>query len=323
MTKGELNRLGDRLRVSDKISEADLTELALVLSSYQEVLDGVKRQLKSLGFSATGRVKTTGTLTDKLRRIHNFELSRMQDLAGARITVSDINAQDMAAEKIQAFYVEQGCACKLVDRRADPRFGYREVHLVIRIDELPVEIQIRTEIQDSWAQIVERLGDRWGRSIRYGGDPESPDSLIRSGDLVMSRRGVMDMLMDLSKASALLERARTSVAENERALASIKPMIAEARQRANRERLANKISPEMEPIRDRLTKILSRSTDPDDKAFLAAGPDMTGAQLTELAERSGGVLIRQTQERAVQVQESEQALRVILQLIADATDEGE
>jgi ppGpp synthetase/RelA/SpoT-type nucleotidyltranferase len=107
MSKGELNRLGDRLRVSDKISEADLTELALVLNSYQEVLDRVKLQLKSMGFLATGRVKTTGTLTDKLRRIHNFELSRMQDLAGARITVSDINAQDIALEKIQGFYVEE------------------------------------------------------------------------------------------------------------------------------------------------------------------------------------------------------------------------
>jgi hypothetical protein len=29
--------------------------------------------------------------------------------------------------------------------------------------------------QDSWAQVVERLGDRWGRGIRYGEPPSEPD----------------------------------------------------------------------------------------------------------------------------------------------------
>jgi hypothetical protein len=210
-----------------------------------------------------------------------------------------------------------------VDRRADPRFGYRAVHLIVRIDELLVEIQIRTEMQDSWAQIVERLGDRWGRDIRYGGDPESPDSLVRSGELVMSRRDTMDMLMQLGEVSAKVEQARASVVQNERELKASRDGVANARKRAKRERLERELPPELEPARDRLMAVLSRSDDPEDQAFLAAGLDMTAAQLAELAERCSAVMIRETQERAVQVQGSEQTVRDILQLIADATDEGE
>jgi hypothetical protein len=41
--------------------------------------------------------------------------------------------------------------------------------VIIQADDIPVEVQIRTDLQDSSAQIVERLGDRWGRGLRYGG----------------------------------------------------------------------------------------------------------------------------------------------------------
>jgi len=47
---------------------------------------------------------------------------------------------------------------------------------------LPVEVQGRTELQHRWAQVYERLAD-WlgGRSIRYGGAPERPDTLTLDG----------------------------------------------------------------------------------------------------------------------------------------------
>jgi hypothetical protein len=39
------------------------------------------------------------------------------------------------------------------------------------VDGFIVEIQVRTTLQDLWAQAVERLADEVGREIRYGGVP--------------------------------------------------------------------------------------------------------------------------------------------------------
>lgn len=58
--------------------------------------------------------------------------------------------------------------------------GYRAVHVIAKVDNIPVEVQFRTELQDLWAQVFERLADGWGRQIRYGGEPD-PD--VRSEDL--------------------------------------------------------------------------------------------------------------------------------------------
>ena len=160
MTKGEFNRLGDRLIAGPELSEADLRDLATVLAAYDEVLGQAKSHLRDLGFAPSVRVKTITTMLDKLRRTRGMELSRMQDLAGARIVVCDRAAQDEATERIRDFCARQGFGCREIDRRKDPRFGYKAVHLVVRVDEVPVEIQIRTELQDAWAQIVERLADR-------------------------------------------------------------------------------------------------------------------------------------------------------------------
>ncbi|GGI66943.1 hypothetical protein GCM10010116_62080 [Microbispora rosea subsp. aerata] len=51
--------------------------------------------------------------------------------------------------------------------------------MIAFLDGIPVEIQVRTELQDVWAQILERLADQWGRGIRYGDAPENPEVLVR------------------------------------------------------------------------------------------------------------------------------------------------
>jgi ppGpp synthetase/RelA/SpoT-type nucleotidyltranferase len=43
--------------------------------------------------------------------------------------------------------------------------------VIPRVDGHPIEIQVRTPLQDLWAQTIERLADRVGRAIRYGERP--------------------------------------------------------------------------------------------------------------------------------------------------------
>lgn len=329
VTKSAVNRLGDRLiasDASDAIAEADLEELAVVLTAYQRVLEQVKAELRDMGFAATARVKTTGTLVDKLRRSHGMRLSRMQDMAGARIVVPDVVAQDDASARIHRSFAVRGWPCKLVDRRMEPSFGYRAVHVVAQVDGMPVEIQIRTELQDAWAQIVERLGDRWGRGIRYGQDPDSPDARVRSGKfLLTTRRGAVEVLMQLSEVLADVEKIRTSTSSDNRMLEHVVDLLKiwNADERDNPQRWGTRIPPDVWPSRDSLLDLMDAASEPADQELIDAGPDMTWEQLARLAELCHVVVSRKVSDRAKQVQESEQRLRDILQLIADATDEGE
>lgn len=61
------------------------------------------------------------------------------------------------------------------DRRANPSWGNRAVHVIATVNGKPVEIQVRTKLQDLWAQAMEKLADVWGRGIRYGEAPEEPE----------------------------------------------------------------------------------------------------------------------------------------------------
>jgi ppGpp synthetase/RelA/SpoT-type nucleotidyltranferase len=326
MTKGELNRLGDRLIASGTPSTADLDILAAALGAYQDELERVKAHLRDLGYAPAGRVKTMTTLTDKLRRTHGMQLSRVQDLAGARIVVRDLAAQDEARDKISQFYASRGHACREVDRRADPRFGYKAVHLIVRLDEILVEIQVRTELQDTWAQIVERLADRWGRGIRYGGDPEDPEAVVRSGNFVMSRREALKSLMSLSDAITAVEQARRSVDQIEHAAGMAAGMFGrDLVERLDPQMLASKIPAELMSTRSGLADILTEHSDDldaDARDLLDAGSDLTGAQLLRLGEIAVSLLRRDAAEPAATLSGSEQALRDMLRLIASASDEG-
>jgi ppGpp synthetase/RelA/SpoT-type nucleotidyltranferase len=326
VTKGEFNRLGDRLISHERPAEADVTQLRAVLAAYQEVLGQVKVHLRDLGFAPTDRVKTTTTMIDKLRRTHGMELSRVQDLAGARITVVNLAAQDAAKDEITEFYTVQGCRWRETDRRRDPRYGYRALHLVVWLDGLPVEIQIRTELQDTWAQIVERLADRWGRGIRYGQDPEAPDAVVRLGGSVSSRREAVALLMQLSDAVAGVEDIRQSVEKDELMLQRLGKLVAGTKQmELDPLKLVRQVLPETMDSLAPLVKVLADSPEQLDNeglALLAAGANLTNAQMLRVLEMSHDVLTRTIRERAVKHQGLEEQLRGILRLIASARDEG-
>lgn len=210
ISKSALDRLGRRMAAGDHVENDDLELFALVASACQEAADQVRAQLAVLGYDATPRVKSTGTLVDKLRRQHT-RLSQVQDLAGARFVVRDRSAQDSAVSVICERFEATGCPCKVDDLREDDSYGYRAVHVIVQVGGIPVEVQVRTELQDSWAQIVEDLGDRWGRGIRYGQGPENPDATIQVAGRAFSRRQAMESLKVLSDYIDGVEHAHAGV----------------------------------------------------------------------------------------------------------------
>lgn len=131
----------------------------------------VDRVRQELGLTPTGRPeKTPESIVAKLRR-SSTKLSRMQDIAGCRLVVDNRPRQDEAVEALLGIFP----GAKVVDRRKHPSHGYRAVHLVVGAEHRLVEIQVRTALQDRWANVVEHLGEEIGVDLKHGEDaPDSP-----------------------------------------------------------------------------------------------------------------------------------------------------
>jgi ppGpp synthetase/RelA/SpoT-type nucleotidyltranferase len=158
-SRSQVRKLGSRLRKPDPPTVEDLELLERVRAAYGQVLDQVVRTLLDHGLSSTGRLKTTTTIIEKLRRNPSMGLLTMQDIAGTRIVAEmDRNEQDGMVERLVGLFQNT----EVVDRRAKPSSGYRAVHVVAREQGYPVEIQVRTGLQNAWAQVFERLADVLG-----------------------------------------------------------------------------------------------------------------------------------------------------------------
>jgi len=120
----------------------------------------------------------------------------MQDIAGTRI-VAEMNRdeQDRMVERIVGLFP----GADVVDRRGNPSSGYRAVHVIVQVQGYPVEIQVRTGLQNAWAQVFERLADTWGRQIRYGEPPDNPDEEELGPGV--TRQRVVEYFMGLSERS--------------------------------------------------------------------------------------------------------------------------
>lgn len=181
-SKKELARIGERMAASAETAH-DRELFAAALDAYDQRRSAVQNGLDSIDWeqifhrpinlAISGRTKSIDTLLDKLRRSPTFELPTIQDVAGVRI-VGPMSLADQdtlargianALEAMQPEHDRQ--PARIVDRRSEPIAGYRAVHLVVRVVGLPVEIQVRTEMQATWADTYEKFADMFGRPLRY------------------------------------------------------------------------------------------------------------------------------------------------------------
>jgi len=208
ISRSQLDKLSKRLRNSETPSDGDLDALLEVLLGYQQALTETQVRLRSLGYSPTSRPKTTSVLIEKLKR-ERTSIKSVQDIAGARIVEDcDRDGQDEIVAAIIGEFSGRDCPVRVKDRRTEPSFGYRAVHVIVTVQGLPVEIQVRTLPQDMWAQITESLGDRWGRGIRYGEPPLDP-ATVTLGEF--TRAELWDMVLGLSESIDAAEQIRVTI----------------------------------------------------------------------------------------------------------------
>ncbi|MBK9132516.1 MAG: RelA/SpoT domain-containing protein [Gammaproteobacteria bacterium] len=173
-SKSRVNRAGENIRIGTPTAE-DLSVIEewraahrAVLNTFQAVLRNRTRQT---GITVAQRHKRKRTIFDKLRRLPQMQLSRMDDVAGCRLIFKNI-------QQLYAFRSEFHRARFNHRRRNEldkydyikkPKVtGYRGIHDVYEYDVrsemgkalagLYVEIQYRTLVQHAWATAVELIG---------------------------------------------------------------------------------------------------------------------------------------------------------------------
>ena len=170
----QLKKLTKRLRDGTETPE-DLHALADTLIYYRQVLERSHTEVARLcaeiphAEPMAPRVKTMRTTLQKLHRHADLHsLAQIRDLAGLRVVVHGTRAdQDDVVARIAATLPDGDRPAKVIDRRTDPRSGYRAVHLEIRREGILMEVQVRTALQHQWAELFERTADRLGRGLRY------------------------------------------------------------------------------------------------------------------------------------------------------------
>ncbi len=175
LSKAQVDKLGDRLR-QDPIDEADLKLLDEYRKSfgeaYTEVVDAISEHLKTVEIAGRPE-KSTSALIEKLRR-ESARLSQIQDIAGCRIVVHNIEEQDKTIKALRLLFP----SITVVDRRIKPSFGYRAVHVIVAMFGKLVEVQVRTLLQHNWALFSEKLADEVDPLIKYGGGDDQAIKLL-------------------------------------------------------------------------------------------------------------------------------------------------
>ncbi|OLC76990.1 MAG: hypothetical protein AUH72_18160 [Acidobacteria bacterium 13_1_40CM_4_65_8] len=138
---------------------------------YELVVTAIHQRLK---VKPTGRpAKSTTSVIEKLQR-ETIRLSQMQDIAGCRLVVRNVVEQNGLLTRLKSMFPE----CTVVDRRQRPSHSYRAVHVIVQIDDTPLEIQVRSKLQHVWAEVSEKLSDVVP-GLKYGRGPDEIQMVLK------------------------------------------------------------------------------------------------------------------------------------------------
>ncbi|MBV9211745.1 MAG: hypothetical protein JOZ52_13985 [Acidobacteria bacterium] len=81
--------------------------------------------------------------------------------------VSDIAEQEKVVQALKSLFERT----VIIDRRQQPSHGYRAIHVIASCQDKLVEVQVRTMLQQLWAELSEKYSEI-DPAIKYGGGDE-------------------------------------------------------------------------------------------------------------------------------------------------------
>lgn len=227
--KNQLRKLGKAIVAggssTDALTYGDLVDWnsALIFTVLPGVRAAVAHELGAGGAAVhiASRAKTLETVRDKLIRDGHRPLQNIQDLAGIRV-IADMTLDQqraVAARVARDLRQPESAVQSLLD---GGHAGYRAIHVVCRFPELGdgyLEIQVRTTLQNSWANLYDALSDRYGRGIRYGDDPQDDEA----------RQRVQAVKGNVTFQVAQIERAKAELAKLKRSASTLAVVPTELR----------------------------------------------------------------------------------------------
>lgn len=110
------------------------------------------------------RLKRQVTMIDKLSR-EEGRITQMHDIGGVRALLPSLRHVHAVSRRL----IKTWTIIRVRDYIAEPKTsGYRALHLIVRRNGYPVEVQLRTIHQDAWANAVEELGRQLGVGLKSG-----------------------------------------------------------------------------------------------------------------------------------------------------------
>ncbi len=188
-SKGEVNRAGAviaenrRPRTAEEIDRlgAAVDVVDWWRSEHAAPLNAVAANLRyyvaEVGEPAVSqRLKRLPTVANKLVREPTMKLTQMADIGGVRAMVPDQRAAFTVALRLQKNWTIIRFRDYVSEPKAD---GYRALHLINRHRGRLIEIQIRTPLQDNWANSVERMTRSKAPGLKFGSGPDRLREMYR------------------------------------------------------------------------------------------------------------------------------------------------
>ena len=179
-SRREIDRLGRRLRETGQITDTDRAlyeryrdQFLLSLTAVQDDVARISADIP--GAAVSSRLKRLESLVRKLRR-NPIRLSSLHDIAGCRLVVPTLGD----VRRLQPIFLDEFDIIRFRDYHEGRQDGYRAWHFVIRgSDDHRIELQLRTDLQDIWANISEWLAFRLDYAIKTGGGPSDVRRQLR------------------------------------------------------------------------------------------------------------------------------------------------
>lgn len=140
----------------------------------------------------TQRLKRRPTIFNKLDREPTMELTQMWDIGGVRARMPSLRHLHAVSRRLRKTWT----IVRTKDYINEPRSsGYRAVHHIVRRNGRLIEVQLRTVLQDAWANQVEEDSRSLATSYKFGGGGEDVHDYYR---IVSEAFAALDRDEDLS-----------------------------------------------------------------------------------------------------------------------------